>query len=182
MFAASVTLGAPLAARWMDRFGDRLYNLYGSSEAGFGTLGTPDDLRAAPGTVGRPPLGTRLKILDPESRTLPPGEIGHIAISSGMLFEGYVGGGDKRRWRGFPNTGYLGHVDPAGYVFVDGREDDRIVSGGENFFPQVVADTLLGHRDVADAAVFGVADEVFGQRLKAFVVPRADISEAYLKA
>ena len=108
MFAASVTLGAPLAARWMDRFGDRLYNLCGSSEAGFGTLGTPDDLRAAPGTVGRPPLGTRLKILDPESRTLPPGEIGHIAISSGMLFEGYVGGGDKRRWRGFLNTGDLG--------------------------------------------------------------------------
>lgn len=71
--------------------------------------------------------------------------------------------------------------DPAGHVFVDGREDDRIVSGGENVFPQEVADTLLGHRDVADAAVFGVADEEFGQRLKAFVVPRADISEAYLK-
>lgn len=107
--------------------------------------------------------------------------IGHIAISSGTLFEGYVGGGDKRRWRGFPNTDDLGHVDPAGHVFVDGREDDRIVSGGENVFPQEVADTLLGHRDVADAAVFGVADEEFGQRLKAFVVPRADISEAYLK-
>lgn len=182
MLAAAAPLGGPLATRWMDRFGDRLYNLYGSSEAGFGTLATPADLRAAPGTVGSPPLGVRLRILGTEGQELPPGAIGHIAIRSGMLFEGYVGGGDKQRWQGYLNTGDLGHVDAGGHVYVDGREDDMIVSGGENVFPQEVADTLLAHDGVADAAVFGVPDEEFGQRLKAFVVPRTALDDADLKA
>lgn len=181
MLAAAAPLSGPLALRWMNRFGDRLYNLYGSSETGFGSLATPADLRAAPGTVGRPPLGTTLKIMDEEGREQTVGQTGHICIHSAMLFDGYVGGGSKALFNGHMNTGDLGHVDAAGHLFIDGREDDMIVSGGENVFPQEVADVLSGHQAVADVAVFGVTDSEFGQRLKAFVVKRRDISEDELK-
>lgn len=181
MLAAAAPLSAPLALRWMNRFGDRLFNLYGSSETGFASIATPTDLRAAPGTVGRPPLGTRLKIMDEHGREQPAGQTGHICIHSAMLFEGYVGGGSKSLLNGHMNTGDLGHIDAAGHLFIDGREDDMIVSGGENVFPQEVADVLSGHQAVADVAVFGVADTEFGQRLKAFVVKRHDTSEDELK-
>jgi acyl-CoA synthetase (AMP-forming)/AMP-acid ligase II/NAD(P)-dependent dehydrogenase (short-subunit alcohol dehydrogenase family) len=171
-----VTGAAPLAPELataiMDEFGDVLYNAYASTEVGSGTLATPADLRAAPGTVGRPMAGIRIKILDDEGLELTTGETGRIFVGSPLLFEGYTGGGGKEVIDGMMSTGDVGHVDEDGRLFIDGRDDDMILSGGENVFPQEVEDLLIAHGSVADAAVFGVPDPDFGQRLAAFVVRR----------
>ena len=180
-------LPGDLANEWMDRFGDNLYNLYGSTEVAWATIATPEDLRAAPGTAGSPPRGTVVKILD-DGHELPQGETGRIFVGNEMAFEGYTGGGDKERIDGLLSSGDVGHFDEAGRLFIDGRDDEMIVSGGENVFPREVEDLLSDHEAVAEAAVIGVPDEKFGQRLKAFVVvaPGAELAEddvkAYVKA
>ncbi len=71
---------------------------------------------------------------------------------------------------GLVSSGDLGHFDERGRLFIDGRDDDMILSGGENVFPQEVEELLSAHQAVADAAAFGVPDDDFGQRLAAFVV------------
>ena len=182
--SAAAPLSGDLANAFMDAFGDVVYNLYGSTETGFGGIARPKDLRAAPGTVGRPPLGAILKILAEDGTEAPRGETGRIFLGGPLVFEGYSGGGSKETIDGLMSTGDLGHLDEKGRLFIDGREDDMIVSGGENVFPQEVEDVLARHEDVADVAVLGVDDEEFGQRLKAFVVPRsgAEPSEDDLKA
>jgi fatty-acyl-CoA synthase len=167
-------LDGGLARRFMDDFGPVLYNLYGSTEVAWATIATPRDLREAPGTVGRPPPHTRLEILDEDGRALPPGRTGHIFVGHEMLFEGYTDPNQKRRVvDGMMTPGDLGHVDEQGRLFVDSREDDMIISGGENVYPGQVEEVLRGHPDVVDAVVMGIEDERFGQRLVAFVVPRA---------
>lgn len=172
VLAAAAPLTGALAKRWMDQHGDHLYNLYGSTETGFCAMATPHDLRAAAGTVGKPPLGTDVRIMNAAGEILPAGEIGHICIKSPMLFEGYVGGGHKSSMHGYMNIGDVGHFDAAGRLFVDGREDDMIVSGGENVYPQELEDLLATYPGIAEVAVIGVSDVEFGQRLKAFVVWR----------
>jgi acyl-CoA synthetase (AMP-forming)/AMP-acid ligase II len=166
-------LDARLARSFMDEFGPVIYNLYGSTEVAWATIATPEDLLEAPGTVGRPPPHTRLEILDESGRPLPPGSTGHIYVGHELLFEGYTDPAkDRRRVNGMLTPGDLGHVDEQGRLFVDSREDDMIVSGGENVYPGQVEEVLREHPDVSDAVVMGVEDERFGQRLVAFVVPR----------
>jgi fatty-acyl-CoA synthase len=180
-------LGADLSARFTAAFGPCLYNLYGSSETGFGAIATPDDLRAAPGTVGYPPAGTDVRILGPDGHPLPAPQIGRVFLKTGLAFSGYVGGGGKEVIDGYMSTGDLGHVDAAGRLFIDGRADDMIISGGENVFPGEVEEVLATHPGVAEVAVIGVADGQFGQRLRAFVVarpgeaPTDETLRAYLK-
>ncbi|HTB69376.1 MAG TPA: AMP-binding protein [Solirubrobacteraceae bacterium] len=166
-------LPGELATRAMDAFGDVLYNLYGSTEVAWATIATPEDLRAAPGTAGRPPIGTVVKLLDADGREVPPGLGGRIFVANEMMFEGYTGGGGKEIVGGLMSTGDVGHFDGGGRLFVDGRDDEMIVSGGENVFPREVEDLLADHPAIEEAAVLGVADEEWGQRLKAFVVLRA---------
>jgi fatty-acyl-CoA synthase len=168
--SAAAPLSPQLARDFMDAFGELLFNLYGSTETGFASIAGPADLRAAPGTVGRAPRGITLKVLDERRRAAAPDVVGHVFVGSGLVFDGYTGGGTREVVGGLMNTGDLGHLDAAGRLFVDGREDDMIVSGGENVFPQEVADALAAHPAVADAAVVGVADAEFGQRLRVFVV------------
>jgi acyl-CoA synthetase (AMP-forming)/AMP-acid ligase II len=177
--ASGSVLPGELATRVMDTFGDVLYNLYGSTEVAWATIATPQDLRAAPGTAGRPPLGTVVKLLDAEGSEVAAGERGRIFAANEMVFEGYTGGGGKEIVHGLMSTGDMGHFDAAGRLFVDGRDDEMIVSGGENVFPREVEDLLADHQDVEEAAVIGVPDEQFGQRLKAFVVLRegSDLDE-----
>ena len=170
--ASGSVLPGELATQVMDTFGDVLYNLYGSTEVAWATIATPADLRAAPGTAGRPPLGTVVKLLDAEGREVPRGERGRIFAANEMVFEGYTGGGSKEVVRGLMSTGDMGHVDAAGRLFVDGRDDEMIVSGGENVFPREVEDLLATHAQIQEAAVIGVKDSKFGQRLRAYVVPR----------
>jgi fatty-acyl-CoA synthase len=176
-------LPGPLATATMDAFGDIVYNLYGSTEVAWATIATPEDLRAAPGTAGRPPRGTIVKLYDEEGREVPQGDTGRIFVGNEMMFEGYTGGGSKEVINGLMATGDVGHFDRGGRLHVDGRDDDMIVSGGENVFPAEVEDLLAGHAAVADVAVFGVDDEEFGQRLKAVVVKRKgkQVSEKELK-
>jgi acyl-CoA synthetase (AMP-forming)/AMP-acid ligase II len=176
-------LPGALSDRWMDVFGDNVYNLYGSTEVAWASIATPADLRAAPGTAGRPPHGTIVRIYDDDGQTAPQGATGRIFVGNEMQFEGYTGGGNKDVVEGLLSSGDVGHFDEDGRLFVDGRDDDMIVSGGENVFPAEVEDLLSGHDAVAEVAVFGVVDEKFGQRLKAVVVLRdgAKASEDDLK-
>jgi fatty-acyl-CoA synthase len=176
-------LPGPLATATMDAFGDIVYNLYGSTEVAWATIATPEDLRAAPGTAGQPPRGTIVKLYDDEGREVPQGDTGRIFVGNEMMFEGYTGGGSKEVINGLMATGDVGHFDRGGRLHVDGRDDDMIVSGGENVFPGEVEDLLSGHKGVADVAVFGIDDEKFGQRLKAAVVKRngQTVTEKQLK-
>jgi fatty-acyl-CoA synthase len=176
-------LSGDLAAQWMDTFGENLYNLYGSTEVAWAAIGTPEDLRAAPGTSGKAPPGTSLKIFDQESKKeKPPNEEGEIFVGNEMLFEGYTGDEeDEEMVDGHMTTGDLGYLDEDGRLFVQGRADDMIVSGGENVYPEEVEETLEKHDSVAEAAVIGVQDERFGERLKAFVVKDGEVSEDELK-
>ena len=173
-----------LSDAFMDVFGDVLINVYGATETGWATIATPDDLRSAPGTVGKPSLRITVKILDEEGREVPRGRTGEIYTGGGLRFAGYTGGGSRRMLDGLTGTGDLGHLDEEGRLFIDGRADDMIVSGGENVFPGEVEDLLGGHPDVAEVSVTGVDDEKFGQRLAAYVVrtPGSDITENDLKA
>jgi acyl-CoA synthetase (AMP-forming)/AMP-acid ligase II len=168
--ASGSALPGELAVKVMDRFGDVLYNLYGSTEVAWATIATPEDLRAAPGTAGRPPRGTVVKLLDEQGDEVPEGETGRIFVGNEMAFEGYTGGGSKESMRGLLSSGDVGHFDAGGRLFIDGRDDEMIVSGGENVFPREVEDLLADHDAVDEVAVIGVDDEQFGQRLKAFVV------------
>ena len=168
--ASGSALTGDLANKWMDQFGDNLFNLYGSTEVAWASIATPEDLRAAPGTAGKPPRGTVLRIYDENGAQLPDGETGRIFVGNEMLFEGYTGGGSKDLIDGLMATGDVGYIDEAGRLFVEGRDDEMIVSGGENVFPKEVEDVISRMPGVADVAAIGVEDEQFGQRLKAFVV------------
>jgi acyl-CoA synthetase (AMP-forming)/AMP-acid ligase II len=176
-------LPGELAIEWMDRFGNTVYNLYGSTEVAYATVATPEDLRAAPGTAGRPPRGTTVRIVDETGQELPQGGVGRIFVGNEMSFEGYTGGGGKEAIDGLLSSGDVGHIDAAGRLFIDGRDDEMIVSGGENVFPREVEDLLADHEAIAEAAVIGIEDAEFGQRLKAFVVvrPGAEIGEDDVK-
>ena len=138
---------------------------------------------SAPGTAGRPPRGVTVRILDEHGRTLPAGRTGRIFVANENQFDGYTGGGNKEIVDGLMSSGDVGHFDENGLLFVDGRDDDMIVSGGENVFPREVEDLLADHEDVLEAAVLGVPDPDFGQRLLGFAVLRegATVTEAELK-
>jgi len=177
-------LPGELAIAWMDRFGDNVFNLYGSTEVSWATVATPEELRAAPGTAGTPPRGTVVRLYDDDGREVPRGQVGRIFVGNEMAFEGYTGGGGKEAIGGLLCSGDVGHLDSDGRLFIDGRDDEMIVSGGENVFPREVEDLLADHGDVVEVAVIGVEDEEFGQRLKAFVVvaSEAEVSDEELKA
>ncbi|GAA3943043.1 acyl-CoA ligase FadD12 [Actinomadura viridis] len=173
-----------LSEEFMDAFGDVLRNVYGATETGWATIATPQDLREAPGTVGRPSFRLTVRILGEDGRELPAGEVGEIYTGGGLRFAGYTGGGGKRVRGGLTGTGDLGHFDADGRLFVDGRADDMIVSGGENVFPGEVEELLGRHPGVAEVSVTGVDDTAFDQRLAAYVVraPGATVTGDALKA
>jgi fatty-acyl-CoA synthase len=168
--ASGSTLPGDLALTWMDTFGDNLYNVYGSTEVAYASIATPADLRAAPTSAGKPPWATVVRILDDAGHERPRGEIGRIFVGNAMLFEGYLGGESKEVVDGLMASGDVGRFDENGRLHVEGRDDEMIVSGGENVFPQEVEDCLSRHESVLEAAAVGVDDDRFGQRLRAFVV------------
>ena len=161
---------------FMDRFGETVHNSYNATEAGLISTATPADLRVAPDTAGRPVLGTDLRILDDTGREVPQGEVGRITVRSESAFEGYTSGETKDFEDDYMVSGDLGRLDDAGRLYVVGRDDEMIVSGGENVYPLEVEQALNEHADVVEAAVIGVDDQDFGQRLEAYVVLRADAS------
>ena len=167
-------LPADLCRRAAEAFGDVLYNVYGSTEVANVAVATPAELRKAPGTVGRAPVGCRLALYDAQRRRISaPETTGAIFAFNGLSFAGYTDGARKEIVEGMLSTGDVGHFDRDGLLFVDGRDDEMIVSGGENVFPLEVENLLAEHADVRDTAVIGVEDPDFGQRLRAYVVLRS---------
>jgi fatty-acyl-CoA synthase len=133
--------------------------------------------------VGKVVRGTVVKILNAEGKELPAGTTGRVFVGNSVQFAGYTGGGDKERIAGLMSSGDVGHFDSDGRLFIDGRDDDMIVSGGENVFPREIEELLAEHPEIEEAAAIGVDDEQFGQRLRAFVVlrPGASLSEDEVK-
>lgn len=171
IFSAGSAIPVKVGDAVIERFGPVLHNLYGSSECSVATVAKPEDWIAAPGTAGRPPVGVMVQLFDDDDRPISgPHRSGTIYVRSGTMFEGYSGGGTKRMLQGMMSTGDVGHWDEAGRLFIDGRDDDMIVSGGENVFPGEVEDLLYRHPEISEAAVFGVADDEFGARLAAVIV------------
>jgi fatty-acyl-CoA synthase len=146
--------------------------LYGSTEIAYVSVAGPADLREAPTTAGRVLRGVSVRIVDDDNRDVPPGEVGRIFAGSGMSFEGYTSGEDKARLGTLASIGDLGRIGEDGRLYVEGRDDDMIVSGGENVFPAEIEDVLHKHAAVSDVVVVGVEDERFGQALVAHVVLR----------
>ncbi len=176
-------LPGDFALEWMDRFGDNLYNIYGSTEVAYASVATPQDLREAPSSAGKPPHATIVKIFDEDGKPVPDGESGRIFVGNALLFEGYTGGGHKEVVDGLMSSGDVGRFGEDGRLYVEGRDDEMIVSGGENVFPKEVEDCLSRHEAVADVAAVGVDDDEYGKRLRAFVVTAdgASASEDELK-
>jgi fatty-acyl-CoA synthase len=184
IFLSGSKLPAEVAIRGLEAFGPVIYNLYGSTEVAYATIATPEDLEVDPSTVGKVVRGSVIKLVDENGREVPVGESGRIFVGNLSQFEGYTGGGGKEEVGGLISSGDVGHFDEDGRLYIDGRDDEMIVSGGENVFPAEVEELLAHHEAIADAAAVGVDDEKFGQRLKAFVVLREGqmLSEDEIKA
>jgi acyl-CoA synthetase (AMP-forming)/AMP-acid ligase II len=168
--ASGSRMRTDVVIKFMDQFGDVIYNNYNATEAGMIATATPQELRAAPDTAGKPAGGTEIRILDQDFNEVPTGDVGGIYVRNSTQFDGYTSGKTKDFHEGFMSSGDVGYCDDAGRLFVVGRDDEMIVSGGENVYPIEVEKTLTAHEDVAEASVIGVDDEQFGQRLAAFVV------------
>jgi fatty-acyl-CoA synthase len=177
IFVAGSALSPDLGNRATAVFGEVVHNLYGSTELAVATVATPADWRKAPGTVGRAPVGCKVALYGQNGeRITKPRVTGRVFVGSGLSFAGYTDGRHKEIVDGLLSSGDVGHFDEDGLLFIDGRDDEMIVSGGENVFPIEVENLLVQREDVLEAAVIGVPDDEFGQRLKAFVV-RADGSD-----
>ena len=181
--SSGARLDPNLARRFTETYGDVIYNGYGSSEVGIGALATPTDLREAPETVGRPVVGCAVRILDEAGRPVGPDVTGRVFVGGDLTFDGYTSGDTKDVVDDMMDTGDMGYLDRSGRLFIVGREDDMIVSGGENVYPRAVENALAEHPEVADNAVIGVPDEDYGERLVAFVVPQQNgaIEEASIR-
>ena len=184
IFVSGSALSVDLVKRSLKAFGPAIYNMYGSTEIAYATIATPKDLAEEPGSVGKVVRGVVVKILDDDGEEVKRGATGRIFVGNSAQFEGYTGGETKEQVKGLMSSGDVGHFDDNGRLFIDGRDDEMIVSGGENVFPAEVEDLLAGHEAIEEAAVLGVDDEKFGQRLKAFVVVRGgrELSEDEVKA
>jgi fatty-acyl-CoA synthase len=183
IFVSGSAVGPELVKRTLKAFGPVLYNMYGSTEIAYVTIAGPDDLKQEPGSVGKVVRGTVVKILDEDGKEVEQGASGRIFVGNSAQMEGYTGGENKEIIEGLMSSGDVGHFDDDGRLFIDGRDDEMIVSGGENVFPAEVEECLSAHEAVEEVSVIGVDDEKFGQRLKAFVVVREgkDVSEDDLK-
>ncbi|WP_280444911.1 acyl-CoA synthetase [Nocardia brasiliensis] len=175
IFAAGSAIAPDVVTRTLDYFGDTLYNLYGSTECAVMTVATPEDLRKAPTTAGKAPVGIKIVLLDENRKPITkPNVTGTIFVDNGFAFTGYTDGRTKEVVDGMMSSGDVGHFDADGLLYIDGRDDDMIVSGGENVFPLEVENLIAGREDIFEAAVVGVDDREFGKRLRAFVVPGPD--------
>jgi fatty-acyl-CoA synthase len=183
IFVSGSQLGAELATRALKDIGPVVYNMYGSTEIAFATIARPEDLEKNASTVGPVVKGVKVKILDDNGNELPQGDVGRIFVGNAFPFEGYTGGGHKQIIDGLMSSGDVGYFDEHGLLYVSGRDDEMIVSGGENVFPAEVEDLISGHEAVVEATAIGVEDKEWGHRLRAFVVKKegADVDEETIK-
>jgi fatty-acyl-CoA synthase len=183
VFVSGSQLGGELAARALKDLGPVVYNMYGSTEVAFATIAGPKDLQFNPNTVGPVVKGVKVKIFDENGNEVPQGDVGRIFVGNAFPFQGYTGGGGKQIIDGLLSSGDVGYFDEHGLLYVSGRDDEMIVSGGENVFPAEVEDLISGHPEVVEATAIGVDDKEFGARLRAFVVkkPDATVNEEDIK-
>jgi len=174
IISGGAALNPALTEETLDKLGDKLFNLYGTSEAGFSVIATPEDLRRLPETIGRKIGGVNLKVFGENEREVSNGTIGKICIKSAWAIK------DGKSWI---ETGDLGFQDENGFLFLRGRNDEMIVSGGENVYPIELENILVKHPDIRQTAVIGISDKEFGQRLKAYIVskPETNLSESEIK-
>jgi fatty-acyl-CoA synthase len=183
VFVSGSQLGAELASRALKDLGPVIYNMYGSTEIAFATIAGPKDLERNAATVGPVVKGVKVKILDDNGNEVPQGDVGRIFVGNAFPFEGYTGGGHKQIIDGLMSSGDVGYFDEYGLLYVSGRDDEMIVSGGENVFPAEVEDLISGHPGVVEATAIGVDDKEWGHRLRAFVVKKdnAEVDEDTIK-
>src|SRR5271168_1362232 len=183
VFVSGSALGADLAERGLKDLGPVIYNMYGSTEVSFATIAEPKHLEFNSSTAGPVVKGVKVKIIDDNGKELPQGEVGRIFVGTSFPFEGYTGGGKKQIIDGLLSSGDVGYFDKHGLLYVSGRDDEMIVSGGENVFPAEVEDLISGHPEVVEATAIGVEDKEYGHRLRAFVVKTdgASIDEDTIK-
>jgi fatty-acyl-CoA synthase len=183
VFVSGSALNADVAERGLKELGDVIYNMYGSTEIAFATIAEPKHLKHNPSTAGPVVKGVKVKIYDENGKELPQGEVGRIFVGNAFPFEGYTGGGKKQIIDGLLSSGDVGYFDEHNLLYISGRDDEMIVSGGENVFPAEVEDCLSGHPDVVEATAIGVEDKEWGHRLRAFVVKKdgSDVDEDTLK-
>jgi len=184
VFVSGSQLGAELATRALKDLGPVIYNLYGSTEIAFATIARPKDLSINPATVGPVVKGVKVKLFDDNGKEVPQGQVGRIFVGNTFPFEGYTGGGGKQIIDGLMSSGDVGYFDEHGLLYVSGRDDEMIVSGGENVFPAEIEDLISGHPEVIEATALGVEDKEWGHRLRAFVVKAegASVDEDAIKA
>ncbi len=180
MLCGGAQLPATAAARALDRFGPVLYNFYGATETGLVTTATPEDLRALPGTIGRALHGVSIRLLDGEGRAVGVGEVGELYARNRMLVAGYHnddGATNDSMREGYFSVGDLATVDADGRYMIVGRRRDMVISGGTNVYPAEVEAVLDAHPEVSQAAVIGVPDAEWGERLRGFVVLRGGLPD-----
>ncbi|GAA2630974.1 acyl-CoA synthetase [Paractinoplanes durhamensis] len=178
VFVAGSALAPELTTRFQDVFGDVIYNVYGSTEVAVASVAQPAEARRAPGTVGKPPVTVHVALYDAnDNRITKPGVHGRVFVRTGIPFEGYTDGQHKQVIDGHMATGDQGHFDAEGLLFIDGRDDDMVISGGENVYPVEVENLLAEREDVVEVAVIGVDDPEFGKRLRAFIVSTEDSAQ-----
>lgn len=178
LFSGGAPLSGALAERTMAAYGDKLYNFYGATETGLVTLAKPHDLRVAPGTIGRVIAGNDVRLLDEAGESVAPGEVGELFVKSGNLVAGYHANRaatDESMREGYFSVGDLARRDAHGYLFIEGRKRDMIISGGVNVYPREVESVLAEFPSVGDVAVVGLPDLEWGERVHAFVEPRAGL-------
>jgi len=163
--------------RMLDWWGPVIYEYYAATEGG-GTLATPEEWLKRPGTVGKPWPMSEIRVLDDDGQPVPAGEPGTVWIRMGDYTFEYHKDREKtaQSWReGFFTVGDIGYLDADGYLFLNDRKADMIISGGVNIYPAEVESQLILHPKVADVAVFGIPNDDWGEEVKAVVQPAEGI-------
>ena len=177
LLVSGSSLPPSLRERAREAFGESLYDLYGSTEAGWVAVATPDVVARRPESVGRPVPGVEVRVLDEDGSPVPAGTIGRLYIGSEATFEGYTDGEATDERDGLLGIGDLGHLDEEGLLYVESRADDMVVIGGENVYPIEIEDVIRRVPGVDDVAVAGVPDQEYGRVLAAFVTGTATEEE-----
>ena len=173
MVHAAAPCPVEIKQRMLDWWGPVIYEYYAATEGG-GTVVTPEQWLAKPGTVGLPWPGAEIRIVDDEGETAAAGEIGAVYLKLGQGdFEYFKDKGktDANRLAGYFTVGDVGYLDDDGFLFLCDRKSDMIISGGVNIYPAEIEGALLTHPKVADAAVFGIPHADWGEEIKAVVEP-----------
>lgn len=173
VMASGSVLSLDLKKAATELFGDVLYDLYGSTEAGWVAIATPDDIKNKPKSLGRPVEGIEIAIFDNDGNRCEAGQTGEIFVRSNVLFEGYTSGDNKDERDGFMSIGDLGHLDDDGHLYVESRSDDMVIVGGENVYPIEIEEVIEAVDGVSEVTVLGIEDDEYGHVLAAFVVGSA---------